>query len=332
VAWQRLGPQGPRPGVRSQLLAYSPAADAWRVLVPAADAPPGAVAWVGGELLTWRACDVRCAGLAIDPGTGATRDIAPAPGSVIFSPLTPSGRTVSVVFLGSLTGFRYDPAADRWDVLPQLEPRRCCPTVAWSGTELLAWGGDLAATVETGARLRLPDGPVAPAPGPPIRVELTAGTLFSWDGGRVWLASGCGDSQPPSCGERGPVEVLGLDLAAAPGAQTVGGLTWTDDAVIRGDFDVTAGTLTVVDVQPRGPDGIPPVGVAPTETCGLDDDELARRLQALDDPASWLLRAYCGVDGAVHLVVVFDDPTTIARATQIGGGVAYVVDALLRRI
>jgi hypothetical protein len=29
---------------------------------------------------------------------------------------------------------------------------------------------------------------------------------------------------------------------------------------------------------------------------------------------------------------VFDDPTTIARATQIGGGVAYVVDALLRRI
>jgi hypothetical protein len=252
VAWPRLGDQTRRPGDRSQLLALSPGAEAWEVLVPPSDAAPGPVVWLGGEILTWRACDTGCPGLAVDPDTGAVRELAPSPFDPQFSPLVPTGGTVSVVELGSLRTRRYDPSADRWDVLPQLDPPRCCPTVVWTGDELLAWGGALGAAVDTGAGLRVPSAPIPPASDAPVLVELPSGTIFSWDGGRVWLGTGCGgDTVVPSCGERGAVEILGLDLATAPGAQTDGGFTWTEDATLIGDLDVAARTLTVVDVRER---------------------------------------------------------------------------------
>src|SRR5262249_61593074 len=89
--------------------AYDPATDTWRRIAPLPASRGGATAiWDGRELL-------------VGGGAGAPEGGKPAPLSTI--------------------GFAYDPATNRWRLLPPMESGRFANAAAWTGKTLLLWGG-----------------------------------------------------------------------------------------------------------------------------------------------------------------------------------------------
>jgi hypothetical protein len=144
--------------------AYDPAADRWRRLAPSPRLPSGellerTVLWAGTRLLVWSFLDW--------PGANATA----------------AGEPDEVALWG------YDPAADRWTVLPS-PSARTRPLLARSA---LAWTGADALAVQHTSVLRPDPAPFAgrydpdrdrwtPIADPPLRVEFRTPGALVWTG------------------------------------------------------------------------------------------------------------------------------------------------------
>ena len=141
--------------------AYDPRRDTWRTLPEAPISSrdnPDAV-WTGREMIVWGGVsqhEGQSTGAAYDPEQDSWRTIEPAPITDEAADLTDRLRvgsgsshpvwtgSVMVVF-GQDQGAAYDPRSDSWTELPASPAlQRDSQTIAWSGVELLVWGGDKA--------------------------------------------------------------------------------------------------------------------------------------------------------------------------------------------
>jgi Kelch motif len=145
----------PYPDERARAAAYDPATDTWRRIAPLPERRAGAIAVSGGKKILivggrdWNGSPARV-GLAYDPATNGWRRL----------PAMETGRMQAVgawtgsrllVWGGELgrqalvvvrTGFAFDPGTDSWARLPQAPIQgRIDPVAAWTGRELIVWGG-----------------------------------------------------------------------------------------------------------------------------------------------------------------------------------------------
>jgi hypothetical protein len=170
----------PLPPELARAAAYEPATDAWRRIAPLPESGVGATAvWSGREILVVGGRDrngaLARAGLAYNPTTADWRRFpAMEPGRIgAVTAWTGSrllvwggdvGRTALAPVRGGLS---FDPAGDRWTPLPRspLEARTDA-IAAWTGRELIVWGGVGAGDRGNGRRL---DDGAAFAPRPVTR-------------------------------------------------------------------------------------------------------------------------------------------------------------------
>ena len=115
--------------------AYDPDTDVWRTV----DAPEFLVAgmsavWTGDEILAWRQ------GLALDPSTGAVRQVEPLEiGEGRNSSRIQAHWTgTELLVLGAASLHRYRPETDAWDRLKSPPIGVIAQASAWTGTHLLA--------------------------------------------------------------------------------------------------------------------------------------------------------------------------------------------------
>jgi len=133
--------------------AYSPATNHWRRLAPMPEARAGASAvWDGHEVLVFGGRDAPAEGFAYDPGTNRWRRLAPMDAGRAAAAVVWTGKRLLMwggetgrpgAFVIPPHGFAYDPRSDTWSALPPAPLRgRLDPVGAWTGHELLIWGGD----------------------------------------------------------------------------------------------------------------------------------------------------------------------------------------------
>lgn len=142
--------------------AYNPADDTWRRLAPSPlrGRQGQQVVWTGAEVVIWGGTnasggfDPEPAGAAYDPAADTWRTLPPAPvaGRVLHSATWAGGRMLVWGGMGESgvdqeqrplgDGAAYDPAADRWTLLPEapLAPRLGHSAVS-TGDDLVIWGG-----------------------------------------------------------------------------------------------------------------------------------------------------------------------------------------------
>ena len=143
--------------------AYNPATRTWRKLKPMPEARSDATAvWDGTEVLfiggrRAGASALSADGVAFNPATGHWRrvpamELARAQFAVawtgrqllVWGGLTGDGRTGWKV---PPHGVAYDPAANRWSAIPMSPLRgRGSPTAAWTGNQMIVWGGIIPGT------------------------------------------------------------------------------------------------------------------------------------------------------------------------------------------
>ena len=143
--------------------AYNPSTNSWRKLAhsPLAGSQSPVGAWTGRELVIvvagvdpdgkpWPARLARAA--AYNPATDTWRRIATLPRQRGGATATWDGHEVLVVGgsgrsrggrpgAPTAVGFAYDPRANRWRWLPAMRSGRMRGTAAWTGRQLLMWGG-----------------------------------------------------------------------------------------------------------------------------------------------------------------------------------------------
>jgi len=119
-------------------------------------------------------------------------------------------------------GAAYDPAADRWRVLPEAPiPGRAGHVTAWTGRQLLIWGG------RTGTGEGLPGGAALHPPSeswvPILGASLAGrtGAAAAWTGDVLLVWGGCCTAQGRPFGDGAamlppPVEVAGERPQAGP--------------------------------------------------------------------------------------------------------------------
>ncbi len=153
------------------LVAYDPAANAWRRLRPPRPLARGYLAaWTGRELLVWGS-----AVLAYSPSTGRWRRLPRPP--VTGSPEMAAWTGRELVGWGGFGGAAYRPATDRWRRLP------AAPfggPAAWAGREVIVVAGARAAAFRPGSAWRR----LAPPPEPQIGESLV------WDGAELLVVGG----------------------------------------------------------------------------------------------------------------------------------------------
>jgi hypothetical protein len=158
--------------------AFDPATGRWRMLPPAPLSPrrPVAAVWTGRETIVWgdgsRSAAARD-GAAYDPVADRWRSLPPAPLALNEANAVSTG--TEVVVFGALLdgnnhsttqharGIAYDPKTDRWRELPIVPLSPQASSVAWMGSEVLAWDYELAAGAYAPARdtwKELPDLPL----------------------------------------------------------------------------------------------------------------------------------------------------------------------------
>jgi N-acetylneuraminic acid mutarotase len=181
VAWGGVSDGGRTPGSGFR---YNPATEAWAML-QSENAPKGRMepcfVWSGKELIVWGGL---WQGQKATAATGGRYD----PKTDQWKPITAAGAPVSLwttkaVWTGEEmllwggahlepdstsnepldTGALYNPATDSWKSIPAkgAPEARCFPAVAWTGSELLVWGGGQQnpnTTFITGGRYNLTKG------------------------------------------------------------------------------------------------------------------------------------------------------------------------------
>lgn len=186
VVWGTHHPPDQLPGTEAgpaYAAAYDPATDTWRRLPgPPLDNPAGAAAvWTGREIVLWGRPPWRpqrdlpgVLGAALDPsateeGWRLLADVATGDGSgTSLDGIAAAWTGQRALFYGGAprsVGLAHDPDAGTWLRLPP-HRARLDPVAAWTGTELLLWGG----FTSTGPAVDLwsfrPAGGGAVAPGP----------------------------------------------------------------------------------------------------------------------------------------------------------------------
>jgi hypothetical protein len=142
--------------------AYDPATNEWRSIAaaPLSTRENPSIVWTGHELIVWgglsngtaSAAD-RVEGAAYDPEADSWRVLPPSGAEENeFSPAVWTG-TEMVVYLTSVVstglpsgpvvvGLAYDPETNRWhDIASSPLSARDQPAYAWTGRELVVWGG-----------------------------------------------------------------------------------------------------------------------------------------------------------------------------------------------
>ncbi len=138
---------------RGKLGAYDPATDRWSEVAgapPIGPVPPGSTidpvtlaAAAGGDVFTWVGNAGHLAGAAWRPSTSAWRPAAPLDAQT-GSTIVAAGPDRLFVAAGqSARILEYRIADNRWSELPLPPfPTRSDATLAWTGSELLVWGGN----------------------------------------------------------------------------------------------------------------------------------------------------------------------------------------------
>jgi N-acetylneuraminic acid mutarotase len=150
LVWGGFGSSGPL----NDGAAYDPETDTWRGL-PAApwQLPwPAAFTWTGSELVLFGSTDRslhEVSGMAYDPERDSWRTIASAPMALNQADAVWTGDEVLVYGTeldgrnraGNPTaqGIAYRPVDDTWRVLPERALSPQATSVAWTGSEMLAW-------------------------------------------------------------------------------------------------------------------------------------------------------------------------------------------------
>jgi hypothetical protein len=170
IVWGGHSQRGPDLQVHADGAGYDPRRGRWGPLPPAPegqllDYDAAATAWTGREVLVWGLTPadpagdpnlLRQAGLAYDPARGTWRRLPARPPQL--KPATASngravwsGRELLVTGVqeaddrGRMVGGAYDPAADRWRLLPPSPPltgdsrHLQARTAVWAGTRMLVW-------------------------------------------------------------------------------------------------------------------------------------------------------------------------------------------------
>jgi Kelch motif len=207
---------GERPGRSPEGAAYDPATDTWRRISrsPLVNRTEAASAWTGREVLVWGGVNgggrLRD-GAAYDPGNDRWRMLPPGPldGRV---PLASAWTGTELVLVGSKGyGFydgitdtaAYDPRSDTWRLLPAMPVQINEGSGAWTGRELVVYGGFLdrnrsavapndradgaALDPQSGLWRRLPEAPLS---GQAVVLAWNGVQLVGWD---YELASGSFD-------------------------------------------------------------------------------------------------------------------------------------------
>jgi hypothetical protein len=119
--------------------AYDPNGDTWRKLprapLPASQAPVGA--WTGRELIMFVSKGARAA--AYSPATDTWRRIPPPPE---LRELAVWDEHDVLLVGGRGEGYAYNPATNRWRSLPATTSGHAQAVAAWTGTQLLLFGGE----------------------------------------------------------------------------------------------------------------------------------------------------------------------------------------------
>jgi hypothetical protein len=222
-------------GQRDQVLgdgaAFNPAEGTWTSLAgsPLSPRVPVVAVWTGREMIVWgdasRSAAVRD-GAAYDPADDRWRRLPPAPLALNFASATWTGEEMLV--FGALLdggnrsetkhaqGVAYDPEADRWRVIAPYPLSPQASSIAWTGSEMLAWDYELSAATYDPAHDRwrsLPDLPLRFAECYPASAEA-GGIILAWYCGRGALfeiASGNWREIRPATGT-----VAGAPVAAGP--------------------------------------------------------------------------------------------------------------------
>ncbi len=134
--------------------AFDPATNVWRTVAAAPIDPDITTAvWTGREVIAWgsRSRDSKnaVAGAAYDPATDTWQRIADAPVSlnsvsgvwtgsemIVFGSLLDNGNHAAT---DTAVGESYDPATDKWTVLPDSDLSPQASSAVWIGGRMLAW-------------------------------------------------------------------------------------------------------------------------------------------------------------------------------------------------
>jgi N-acetylneuraminic acid mutarotase len=158
------------PSELARAAAYDPATDTWRRIAPLPEPRVGATSvWNGRELLVVGGRDGNGSparvGLAYNPATDGWRRLPAMETGRMQAVAVWTGDRLLVwggelgreALLVSRTGYAFDPVADRWSPLPDAPIEgRFDPVFAWTGRELIVWGGRNPQPLADGATLDLP--------------------------------------------------------------------------------------------------------------------------------------------------------------------------------
>jgi hypothetical protein len=150
-----FGPDGRAwPARFARAAAYNPTTNAWRRIAPLPSAGPrfaGSAVWDGREVLVVGADARSRSAYAYSPRSDRWRHLASLPAGRVGASAVWSGRRLFLFGGQSADGSRnlpgglsYDPRADRWSELPHAPLQaRSGSAVAWTGHELIVWGGEI---------------------------------------------------------------------------------------------------------------------------------------------------------------------------------------------
>lgn len=178
---------------------YEPATDTWQQLPDppeAAPTDPVVVTWTGAELIVWGSTsrrDSTATGVAYNPDDAEWRVMADGPLPLNQAQAIWTGDEL-IVYGAHLdgnnrsttetsVGAAYDPAGDTWRELPPFDLSPQAASIAWTGSELIAWDYALAAgsyDPTTDTWTRLPDLPLEFGECYPDSAVLDDDRVFAW--------------------------------------------------------------------------------------------------------------------------------------------------------